>query len=208
VRYLCEAANRYLRLPVQPGDVVWRYAGVRALHDDGKASPSEVARDYVFQLDHARYGAPILSVFGGKITTYRRLAEHALEKLSPVLQIADRPWTATAPLPGAATGHFDYVEFLKSMLTRCAALPTGLVEGIVRRHGASAIDLIGDAQNIHDLGIHFGAGLTAREVDYFIDREWARTAEDVLWRRSKAGLHLSDAERAAVEDYVRRRVAA
>ena len=208
VRYLCDAANRYLRTPVQPGDVVWRYAGVRALHDDGKASPTEVTRDYVLQLDHARYGAPILSVFGGKITTYRRLAEHALEKLSPVLQIAGRPWTATAPLPGAATGHFDYVEFLKSMLTRCAALPTGLVEGIVRRHGSSAIDLIGDAQSIHDLGIHFGAGLTAREVDYFIDREWARTAEDVLWRRSKAGLHLSDAERAAVGDYVRRRVAA
>lgn len=206
VRYLCEAANRYLRRPVQSGDVVWRYAGVRALYDDGKASATEVTRDYVLRLDHTGRGAPILSVFGGKITTYRRLAEHALERLTPILKIPGRPWTATAPLPGAATGHFDYVGFLKSMLTRCAALPTGLVEGIVRRHGSIAIDLIGDAQNINDLGTHFGAGLTAREVDHFIDREWARTAEDVLWRRSKIGLHLSDAERAAVEDYVNRRI--
>ena len=207
VRYLCDAANRYLRKPIHAGDVVWRYAGVRALHDDGKASPTVVTRDYVLQLDHAGSGAPILSVFGGKITTYRRLAEHTLEKLSSVLEIPGRRWTATAPLPGAATGHFDYVEFLKSMLTRCAALPAGLVEGIVRRHGSTAIDLIGDAQNVNDLGAHFGAGLTAREVDHFIDREWARTAEDVLWRRSKIGLHLSDAERAAVEDYVNRRIA-
>jgi glycerol-3-phosphate dehydrogenase len=187
---------------------VWCYAGVRALHDDGKASPTDITRDYVLQLDHSASGAPILSVFGGKITTYRRLAEHALEKLSAVLEIPGRPWTATAPLPGAATGHFDYVEFLKSMLTRCATLPTGLVEGIVRRHGSTAIDLIGDARNVNDMGTHFGAGLTAREVDHFIDREWARTAEDVLWRRSKIGLHLSDAERAAVEDYIGRRIAA
>jgi len=207
VRYLSDAANRYLRNPIHAGDVVWRYAGVRALHDDGKASPTEITRDYVLQLDHAGGGAPILSVFGGKITTYRRLAEHALEKLSSVLEIPGRPWTAKAPLPGAATGHFDYVEFLKSMLTRCSALPTGLVEGVVRRHGSTAIDVIGDAQNVNDLGAHFGAGLTAREVDHLMDREWARTAEDVLWRRSKIGLHLSDSERAAVEDYVNRRIA-
>jgi len=207
VSYLCDAANRYLAKPVRAEEVVWSFAGVRALHDDGKANPSEVTRDYVLQLDHAGNGAPILSVFGGKITTFRRLAEHALEKLSAELGIPGQPWTSTAPLPGAATGHFDYVEFLKSMLTRCASLPTGLVEGIVRRHGSTAIDLIGDAQNVNDLGTHFGAGLTAREVDHFMDREWARTAEDVLWRRSKIGLHLSDAERAAVEDYVNRRIA-
>jgi len=187
---------------------VWRYAGVRALHDDGKASPTDVTRDYVLQLDHAGSGAPLLSVFGGKITTYRRLAEHALERLSTVLKIPGRQWTATAPLPGAATGRFDYVEFLKSMLTRYASLPTGLVEGIVRRHGSTASDLIGDAQSINDLGTHFGAGLTEREVDHFMNREWARTAEDVLWRRSKIGLHLNAAERAAVVDYVRRRTAA
>ncbi len=207
VRYLCDAANRYLRKPIHAGDVVWRYAGVRALHDDGKANPTDVTRDYVLQLDYAGSGAPLLSVFGGKITTYRRLAEHALERLSTVLRIPGRPWTATAPLPGASTGRFDYVEFLKSMLTRYASLPTGLVEGIVRRHGSTAIDLIGDAQSINDLGTHFGAGLTEREVDHFMNREWARTGEDVLWRRSKIGLHLNDAERAAVVDYVRRRSA-
>jgi glycerol-3-phosphate dehydrogenase len=208
VRYLCEAANRYLRTPVQPGDVVWSYAGVRALYDDGKSNPAEVTRDYVLQLDHADSGAPLLSVFGGKLTTYRRLAEHALEKLSVVLEMPSRPWTATAPLPGAATGHFNHVEFLKSMLTRYAGLPAALVEGIVRRHGSAAIDLIGEAQHINDLGTHFGAWLTAREVDHFIDREWARTAEDVLWRRSKTGLFLTGAERTSLEDYIRRRIGA
>src|SRR6185436_6745404 len=208
VRYLCDAENRYLRMPVSPGDVVWSYSGVRALHDDGKSSPTDVTRDYVLQLDHAGSGAPILSIYGGKITTYRRLAEHALEKLSMVLQIGGRPWTATAPLPGAATGHFNYVEFLKSMLMRCAGLPSGLVEGIIRRHGSTAIDLIGDAQHLNELGTHFGAGLTGREVDHFIDTEWACTAEDVLWRRSKMGLFLNGAERASLEDYIKKRVAA
>ena len=178
------------------------------MHDDGNASPTEITRDYVLQFDRAGGGAPILSIFGGKITTFRRLAEHVLEKLHSVLEFPGRPWTATAPLPGAASGDPDYVTFLKSMLTRYAALPAALVEGIVRRHGSTAIDLIGDAQNVNDMGRHFGAGLTAREVDHFIDREWARTAEDVLWRRSKFGLHLDGAERATVEDYIRRRTAA
>ena len=207
VRYLCDAANRYLRKPIQAGDVVWSYAGVRALHDDGKASPTDVTRDYVLQLEHAGSGAPILSVFGGKITTYRRLAEHALEKLSLALDMPGRPWTATAPLPGAAAAPFDYVAFLKEMLTRCAALPIALVEGIVRRHGAAAVDLIGGVHDVHDMGTHFGAGLTAREVDHFIDKEWARTGEDVLWRRSKTGLHMDAAGRAAVEAYVTGRIA-
>ena len=208
IRYLCEAANRYLREPIDADDVVWRYAGVRALHDDRNASPTEMTRDYFLRFDRAGSGAPILSVFGGKITTYRRLAEHALEKLYPVLEFPRRPWTATVPLPGATSGHLDYVVFLKNMLVRYAALPAALVEGIVRRHGSTAIDLIGDAQNVNDMGRHFGAGLTAREVDHFIDKEWARTAEDVLWRRSKFGLHLDHAQRATVEDYIRRRVAA
>lgn len=207
-RYLCDAANRYLSAPVRPGEVVWSYAGVRALYDDGKATPTDVTRDYFLQLDRAGNGAPILSVIGGKITTYRRLAEVALEKLSGSLAVPDRCWTAAAPLPGAAAGRFDYVGFLGSMLTRHSALPAGLVEGVVRRHGSLAVDVLGGADNVSGMGTHFGAGLTAREVDYFIEREWARSADDVLWRRSKAGLHMSPAERAAVADYVGRRIAA
>jgi D-erythritol 1-phosphate dehydrogenase len=205
--YLCDAANRYLAGQVHPRDVVWSFSGVRALFDDGRQSATEVTRDYVLQLDRAGNRAPILSVFGGKITTYRRLAEHALERLAGDLPMSARHWTAAAPLAGAATGHFDYIAFLKSMLVRYAGLPSGLVQAVVRRHGAAVVEILGDARELRDLGTHFGAGLTAREVDYFIASEWARTAEDVLWRRSKAGLHMTHAEREAVADYVVGRVA-
>lgn len=207
IEYLCDAANRYLAQRLHPRDVVWSFAGVRALFDDGNPSATRVTRDYVLQLDHAGDRAPILSVFGGKITTYRRLAEQALERLSADLPIPGRRWTAHTPLAGAATGHFDYAAFLKSMPVRHAGLPAGLVQGILRRHGAATVEILGEAREPGDLGTHFGAGLTAREVDYFIDTEWARTGEDVLWRRSKAGVHLSEAERATVSDYVRRRLA-
>lgn len=205
--YLCDAANRYLAGQVHPRDVLWSFAGVRALFDDGRPSATEVTRDYVLQLDRAGNHAPILSVFGGKITTYRRLAEHALERLAGDLSMSARRWTAAAPLAGAATGHFDVIGFLNSMLMRYAGLPSGVVQAVVRRHGATAVEILGEARGLHDLGTHFGAGLTAREVDYFMASEWARTAEDVLWRRSKAGLHMTDAEREAVADYVARRVA-
>lgn len=207
IDYLCEAANRYLAQQLNPRDVVWSFAGIRALFDDRNESVTEVTRDYVLQIDRAGNRAPILSVFGGKITTYRRLAEQALEQLSGDLPIPPKRWTADTPLAGAATGHYDYAAFLNSMLVRYAGLPAGLVQGVLRRHGAATVEILGEAFELGDLGAHFGAGLTAREVDYFIASEWARTAEDVLWRRSKAGLHMTDAERAAVADYVDRRIA-
>ena len=191
VDYLCRAASRYLARPLAPGDVVWRYAGVRPLYDDGTVDPSEVTRDYTLRLDDDG-GAPVVSVFGGKITTYRRLAEQALEKLGPHFPGLRGPWTARAPLPGS---DFAGPEAARSeFLARYRDIDQACLRGIFRRHGALAEKVVGDGR----LGEHYGAGLTERELRYLVDQEWARSAEDVLWRRTKCGLHMSDAQRERV----------
>ena len=200
VEYLCRAASRYLARTVAPAEVVWRYAGVRPLYDDGTPNPSAVTRDYVLRLDHDQGAAPVLSVFGGKITTYRRLAEHAVEKLAPWFDPLAPAWTADALLPGALNCNPQSVE--QDLARRYPTLPATLLRAIAERHGALAREVLGDAGSIADLGELFGAELYAREIDYLVEREWARTAEDVLWRRTKAGLHLSDAQRGALARYL------
>jgi len=193
VDYLCRAVNRYLEKPVAPRAVLWRYAGVRPLYDDGSSDPSAVTRDYTLRLDAAADEAPVLSVFGGKITTYRRLAEHAMEKLAPYFPRLRGAWTGQTPLPGS--DFEDREEARKELLARHRDLPPEVLQGVFRRHGTRAVQVLGDGQ----LGEHFGAGLTERELRYFIEREWARGAQDVLWRRTKAGLHLDQRARARVE---------
>jgi glycerol-3-phosphate dehydrogenase len=200
--YLCGAVNRYLDKPVHPSDAVWTYAGVRALYDDGKADPSAVTRDYRLQLDHAPNGAPMLSVFGGKLTTYRRLAEQAVDRLAPYLSSQRGAWTATEPLPGGAMGGIGYDGYLLQMMSRHPRLPADWIEGIVRRHGSLAERILAEVSGPGDLGVHFGAGLTAREVDFLLRFEHAMDADDVLWRRTKAGLQMSATQRAALEAYV------
>jgi glycerol-3-phosphate dehydrogenase len=192
IDYLCRAASRYLARALTPQQVVWRYAGVRPLYDDGSADPSDVTRDYTLRLDGEPGAAPVLSVFGGKITTYRRLAEQALEKLAPYFPGMSGPWTDRSPLPGSnfASRAAAQAAFFK----RHPGLPQPWLRAIFRRHGALAAEVTGDG----NLGEHYGAGLTEREVRYFTEREWARGAEDVLWRRTKCGLHMSDAERSRV----------
>jgi glycerol-3-phosphate dehydrogenase len=205
-RYLCDAVNRFLARPVVPTDVVWSYAGVRPLYDDGSANPSEVTRDYVLKLDHGpvgHRGAPLLTVFGGKITTYRRLAEEVVAKLAPFFPGMKGEWTAREALPGGELGHFN--AFRDEMRERYAALGRDLLEGIVRRHGSRAPRVLGEARSIADLGRHFGAGLTEREVEYLAAEEWAVDGDDVLWRRTKCGLHMSGGERAAVGAFMMRR---
>jgi glycerol-3-phosphate dehydrogenase len=205
-RYLCEAVNRFLAKPVAPADVAWSYAGVRPLHDDGSANPSEVTRDYVLKLDHgtlAHRGAPLLTVFGGKITTYRRLAEEVVAKLAPFFPGLKGPWTEREALPGGEVGRFN--AFRDEMRDRYSALGRDLLEGIVRRHGSRAPHVLGEARSIADLGRHFGAGLTEREVEYLAAEEWAEEASDVLWRRTKCGLHMSEDERAAVDAFMKGR---
>ena len=192
VEYLCRAVNRYVARPVRPADVVWRYWGTRPLYDDGTSDPSAITRDYTLKIDDESGRAPVLSVFGGKLTTFRRLAEQALEKLAPHFPEMRKPWTERAPLPGS--DFSDREQARREIFGRYARLPEEVVRGVFRRHGTLAAEVLGDS----DAGEHFGAGLTEREVHYMRDREWASTAEDVLWRRSKAGLHLDDAARARV----------
>ena len=196
VRYLCRAATRYLRTPVAPSQVVWRYAGVRPLYDDGTQDPSAVTRDYTLRIDDDQGEAPVLSIFGGKITTYRRLAEQAVDKLARYFPRARTSWTAGTPLPGS-----DYRERGQAFAGIRACYPNvpGEVLGAVfRRHGTRAAAVLGDGR----LGEHYGAGLTEREVRYFVECEWARSAEDVLWRRTKAGLHLDERQQARVRAVV------
>jgi glycerol-3-phosphate dehydrogenase len=204
VDYLCRAASRYLARPVDAADVVWQYAGVRPLYDDGTVNPSAVTRDYVLRLDTDQGSAPVLSVFGGKITTYRRLAEQALEKLGPWFRRMGMgpSWTADAALPGATIPRGDPTAFEQHLTLRYPRLPHPLLRGLAGRHGALTYDLLGNATVVADLGESFGAELYAREVDYLVEHEWAMSAEDVLWRRTKAGLHMTPAQREAVEHYL------
>jgi len=190
IEYLCRAVNRYLAKPVGPSDVVWRYAGVRPLYDDGTSDPSAITRDYTLRVDHEGGSAPVLSVYGGKITTYRCLAERALEKLAPYFPAMKRPWTGSAPLPGSGFGAPGRDAAFAELAARYAGLPPQTLRAVFRRHGLLAAEVLGDARGVSDLGEDFGAGLCERELRYLVEREWARGAEDILWRRTKAGLHL------------------
>ena len=206
VAYLCRAANRYFSRELHARDVVWRYCGIRPLFDDGSSNPSAITRDYVLRVNGTVGEAPVLSVFGGKITTYRRLAERALEALAPWFPGARGPWTASAPLPGGEAVAGGPAAATDTLGGRYSGLPGQLVAALLRRHGTLIGEVLGDAESTGTLGAHLGADLYTREVDYFISREWARTGEDVLWRRTKCGLHLTATERQAVEDYVRQQV--
>ena len=197
VAYLCRAVNRYLARPVDRANVVWSYAGVRPLYDDGSNDPSRVTRDYTLRLDDES-GVPALSVFGGKITTYRRLAEQALERLSPYFPAMKKSWTDGEALAGSDFASRS--EARRAVFDRYRALPEAVVRGVFRRHGAQAGEVLGDGLT----GEHYGAGLTERELRYLIEREWATSAEDVLWRRTKCGLHMSAAERARVAEVIGR----
>jgi glycerol-3-phosphate dehydrogenase len=198
VEYLCRAAGRYLARPPQPAEVVWRYAGVRPLYDDGSQDPSAITRDYTLRVDDLEGAAPVLSVFGGKITTYRKLAEHALEKLAPYLPGMRPAWTARAPLPGS---DFSDREAAKAQFfKRYPQLPPTLLQAVFRRHGTLAHEVLGDGR----LGEDYGANLSERELSYLMEREWAQSAAAVLWRRTKCGLHMTEAQRTRVAQVVGR----
>jgi glycerol-3-phosphate dehydrogenase len=199
--YLCAFASRYFRKPVTRDDVVWSYSGVRPLYDDGASSATAATRDYTIKVE-ATGGAPLLNVFGGKITTYRRLAEAALAKITPYFDGTPGNWTAGVPLPGGdfpVDGVHALVAGLRSdypFLTERWALR------LVRAYGTDAKLLLGAACRPGDLGVDFGASLTEREVRWLMDREYARTAEDVVWRRSKLGLRLDAVEIARLDDWM------
>ena len=202
IDYLCRVINDHFNNQISPADVVWTYAGVRPLHDDESASASAVTRDYVLELDDESGAAPLLSVFGGKITTFRKLAEHALERLKPHFPASGPAWTHSAPLPGGDIPDADFAGFLASTIARWPWLPAELARRYARAYGTRVARLLGDAQGMNDLGLHLGDDLYSREIEYLIDQEWAGTAEDILWRRSKRGLHVASATVAALKDWL------
>jgi glycerol-3-phosphate dehydrogenase len=204
IAYICDSANAYFRQPVTAADVVHSYAGVRPLVDDGSGKPETASRGYHFDVDTDEKGdAPILSVFGGKITTYRHLAESAVARLAPCLPSLSGPeWTLQQPLPG---GDFptDGAGALQADISRkYPFLPEPLVRRLVRSYGTRSFAMLAEAIALADLGAHFGHGLYQTEVDYLIAREWAKSADDILWRRSKLGLRFSKTERDLLESYV------
>ena len=204
IAYLCAAASEYFKEPVRREDVVWTYSGVRPLYNDGASKAQEATRDYVLVLEAPDGAPPMLSIFGGKITTYRRLAEAALDKLKGHLPAAGKPgWTGGAPLPGGDFPQSGYEALVAELSRAYPFLENPLAARLARAYGTRARDLLGNARSMSDLGQNFGAGLTEREVLYLINQEWALNAADVLWRRSKLGLRLSPAEAEALDMFMR-----
>jgi glycerol-3-phosphate dehydrogenase len=203
IAYLCEGASEYFQKPVTPDDVVWTYSGVRPLVDEGSGKPEAATRGYRFELDGAPGEAPLLSVFGGKITTYRHLAAEAVERLTPFCpSLPASDWTGTAPLPGGDFGMTEAPARMRELCQRHPFLSEPEAQRLIRLYGTRAETILGDAAVPADLGESFGHGLTAAEVDYLIAHEWARTAKDILWRRTKLGLHFTPAQTARLEDYI------
>jgi glycerol-3-phosphate dehydrogenase len=203
IDYLLRLANSYLARAIVREDVVWSYSGVRPLYDDGASDPSAITRDYVFTLDTgAGRGAPALSVFGGKITTYRKLAEQVLGQLAPFLPAMKAGWTEGSVLPGGDLPAGGLAAWIAELVRQYPALPPEMLRGLARRHGTRALRILGDARTEGDLGAAFGQGLTAAEVAYLVRSEWARTAGDVLWRRTKCGIGMTEASRRRVAEEI------
>ena len=203
VAYLCEGASSYFRQAVTPADVVWTYSGVRPLIDDGSGRPEAATRGYRLDLSEPEAGAPLLSVYGGKITTYRHLGEEAVNLLAGRIAALTGPaWTRSQPLPGGDFAIVDTAQQRAALAARYPFLDPATADRVARAYGTRAVRWLGDAHGWQALGRNFGGGLTAAEIDYLVSEEWARTAEDVLWRRTKLGLVLSETERAAVAEYL------
>jgi glycerol-3-phosphate dehydrogenase len=203
IAYLCSAASEYFRRDISPSDVVWTYSGVRPLYDDGASDAQAATRDYVLKVEGGSDVPPVLNIYGGKITTYRRLAEAALDKLAPYFGKLGKPWTAKAPLPG---GDFP-VDGTAALANEISALspscPPALAARLVRAYGTRARAIVRGARDARDWGETFGLDLTEREVRHLMEHEWAKTADDVLWRRSKLGLRMSGAEAQRLDDWMR-----
>ncbi len=201
IDYLCAAANGYFRAQIAPVDVIWTFAGVRSLYDDGSKNPQDTTRDYVLSLDEPDGKAPLLTIYGGKITTYRRLAEHALERMSHVVK-AGAAWTKGSHLPGGDFPHDGLGALVAATKASWPFLADDQVQRMVRAYGTRVTRVLGGAKNLSDLGPDLGAGLTAAEVRYLMEQEWAQTADDVLWRRTKLGLRVTTQERDGIAGFM------
>jgi glycerol-3-phosphate dehydrogenase len=205
-QYLCDAVNRFFEAQIAPENIVWTYSGVRALIDDGAAKAHQLTRDYRLDLDSTR-AAPILSVFGGKLTTYRTLAKHAVDKITGHKKNAG--WTAKAPLPGGDFAKGGFTAFLARQRSKYKFLPEELLHRYARAYGTRMDILLEKTDSVKSLGRDFGSGLYEIEVKYLIGHEFAKTAEDILWRRTKIGLHAEKRTALALEsampDYLEER---
>jgi len=199
--YLRAFAAEYFKRPISPEDIVWSYAGVRPLYDDGASSARAATREYVLSLNESS-GLPLLSIFGGKITTYRKLAEDAMKQIQSVLKTDKPEWTKGAALPGGDFPHNGVADQVASLMNAYAFLNKNWALRLVRAYGTEAGEVLGDAKAGSDLGQDFGATLYAREVDWLVAHEFAFTANDILWRRGKLGLRVSEPQRAELESYL------
>lgn len=198
--YLCEVASSYFKTAIRPDHIKWSYSGIRPLVDDGEASASKTTRDYVLELD-TQEGAPILSIYGGKITTFRCLAEDVMEKLKPHLRYTTKNWTANTPLPGGEMGYAKLNHFHDKMAKEFPWLAKSTLCRLIKAYGTRTLKILMQATSVEDLGHHFGAGLYEAELRYMQREEWANTAEDALWRRSKLGLHMTKSEYQSVAEW-------
>lgn len=203
--YLCSVVGRFFQAPLVPSQAVWSYAGIRALYnagDDGKGKVSAVSREYRLTVDGGAGEAPLLSIFGGKLTTYRHLAERVLDRLKPWLPGLRPSWSAGVHLPGGGLGRSGLPGLLLELARRYPKLPPDLLHALARRHGTLAARVLGAAQTEAELGEHFGADLYAAEIDYMVAHEWAHSADDILWRRSKCGLRIDAAGRERLRRHI------
>ena len=199
--YLLGFASRYLKNPVTRDDIVFTYSGVRPLYNDGASSATAATRDYVLKLDQSS-GAPVLNVFGGKITTYRKLAESALEEIAPFFAQTGQKWTAGVALPGGDFPVDGVATLTEKLKAKYPFLTERWLDRLFKAYGSETFDLLGDAKTESDLGQNFGSNLTEREVNWLVEREFANTAEDIIWRRSKLGLRMTSKEIDALDSWM------
>nr|MDJ0613599.1 glycerol-3-phosphate dehydrogenase [Rhizobiaceae bacterium] len=201
IDYLCEGASHYFKEPITRDDIVWTYSGVRPLYDDGASKAQEATRDYVLKTE-GEGALKYINIFGGKITTYRRLAESMLEKIGDAIGAKGAPWTMESVLPGGEFEVSDFDNLVADVTKRFPFLDVGLAHRLVRAYGTAAFDILGEAKSSDDLGEDFGHGLREAEVRYLIEQEWAQTADDVLWRRSKLGIRFTEDQKSRLEDFM------
>jgi glycerol-3-phosphate dehydrogenase len=202
IAYLCDIVNEYFRHPLKPEHIVHTWSGVRPLVHEDKKDPSENTREYKLELETEGTNLPLLTVYGGKLTAYRAIAEKAIDKLKPYFPACGEHWTAKFPLPGGDLPEQSVTVFLERIAEQYEWLPSQLALRYAKSYGTLTYTLLNHARNIESLGRHFGQGLYEREVTYLIQKEWARTTEDILWRRTRLGLVFSHAQKEALDTWL------
>lgn len=209
IDYICGAVSEYFKKPVKSEDVVWSYTGVRPLFDDAAANASKVTRDYVIHLSES--GPPLASIFGGKITTFRKLSEEVVDMILPRLPEESgherKAWTASSTLPGGDIPNADYEAFVKARQAQYPWMPEALLGDYTRNYGTMVDAIIGEAGSVTDLGVHFGGDLYEAEVRHLMDNEWARCADDILWRRTRKGLHVPEGTASTLDNWMQTELA-